>query len=127
AAVRTVQVSPRHDVNMTISARCFFKGDSSHRVLHSFPTRRSSDLGEPVGDHPQPAEPPGLRARGGRRERRHLRLGRGRAAGRLRDRKSTRLNSSHLVTSYAVFCLKKKKPIMPEERRNHSKVTKSFT
>src|SRR2546426_6986252 len=27
----------------------------------------------------------------------------------LRDRKSTRLNSSHLVISYAVFCLKKKK------------------
>src|SRR5256885_7373392 len=34
------------------------------------------------------------------------------AAGRLenaQDRKSTRLNSSHLVISYAVFCLKKKK------------------
>src|SRR2546426_7711846 len=29
------------------------------------------------------------------------------------DRKSTRLNSSHLVISYAVFCLKKKK----KERR----------
>src|SRR5205807_7981096 len=28
-----------------------------------------------------------------------------------RDRKSTRLNSSHLVISYAVFCLKKKKII----------------
>src|SRR5256885_11477287 len=28
---------------------------------------------------------------------------------RCRDRKSTRLNSSHLVISYAVFCLKKKK------------------
>src|SRR5256885_6646917 len=27
------------------------------------------------------------------------------------DRKSTRLNSSHLVISYAVFCLKKKKAI----------------
>src|SRR5256885_8184579 len=27
------------------------------------------------------------------------------------DRKSTRLNSSHLVISYAVFCLKKKKDI----------------
>src|SRR5256885_9285658 len=27
----------------------------------------------------------------------------------LQDRKSTRLNSSHLVISYAVFCLKKKK------------------
>src|SRR5256885_5240104 len=33
------------------------------------------------------------------------------------DRKSTRLNSSHLVISYAVFCLKKKKKryvVMPE-------------
>src|SRR5256885_8563157 len=29
-----------------------------------------------------------------------------------RDRKSTRLNSSHLVISYAVFCLKKKKNII---------------
>src|SRR5207253_10998938 len=26
------------------------------------------------------------------------------------DRKSTRLNSSHVATSYAVFCVKKKKP-----------------
>src|SRR5256885_6767195 len=33
----------------------------------------------------------------------------GRAAAVPRDRKSTRLNSSHLVISYAVFCLKKKK------------------
>src|SRR5207249_6700085 len=33
---------------------------------------------------------------------------------RLRDRKSTRLNSSHVSISYAVFCLKKKKKkIMP--------------
>src|SRR5256885_2841426 len=30
---------------------------------------------------------------------------------RAKDRKSTRLNSSHLVISYAVFCLKKKKNI----------------
>src|SRR5438034_6294020 len=30
-------------------------------------------------------------------------------AGHTRDRKSTRLNSSHTVISYAVFCLKKKK------------------
>src|SRR5256885_10582035 len=29
------------------------------------------------------------------------------------DRKSTRLNSSHLVISYAVFCLKKKKDYTP--------------
>src|SRR5438874_5063536 len=37
----------------------------------------------------------------------------GQASGRLcsmgRDRKSTRLNSSHVEISYAVFCLKKKK------------------
>src|SRR5437773_7965879 len=29
------------------------------------------------------------------------------------DRKSTRLNSSHITISYAVFCLKKKKIILP--------------
>src|SRR5256885_2867302 len=38
---------------------------------------------------------------------------------RTSDRKSTRLNSSHLVISYAVFCLKKKTPLyndlVPEE------------
>src|SRR5205807_4680129 len=33
----------------------------------------------------------------------------------LTDRKSTRLNSSHLVISYAVFCLKKKKTIKKEK------------
>src|SRR5256885_8104759 len=33
----------------------------------------------------------------------------GEAQGPKADRKSTRLNSSHLVISYAVFCLKKKK------------------
>src|SRR6266852_3680607 len=32
-----------------------------------------------------------------------------------RDRKSTRLNSSHGSTSYAVFCLKKKKPRRPRQ------------
>src|SRR5256885_3750290 len=36
----------------------------------------------------------------------HARAGR---SGFAIDRKSTRLNSSHLVISYAVFCLKKKK------------------
>src|ERR1022692_913417 len=33
------------------------------------------------------------------------------------DRKSTRLNSSHLVISYAVFCLKKKIAKLPEQCR----------
>src|SRR2546426_8739845 len=40
--------------------------------------------------------------------------GRGLAVlGEAGDRKSTRLNSSHLVISYAVFCLKKKKRTTP--------------
>src|SRR5258708_11445159 len=39
--------------------------------------------------------------------------------GNVRDRKSTRLNSSHHIISYAVFCLKKKinSPRRPSTRR----------
>src|SRR2546426_4936318 len=37
------------------------------------------------------------------------------------DRKSTRLNSSHLVISYAVFCLKKKKKKNKEKRYEQHK------
>src|SRR5258708_25861030 len=33
------------------------------------------------------------------------------------DRKSTRLNSSHQIISYAVFCLKKKKKIKKKTRK----------
>src|SRR5690625_6681172 len=35
------------------------------------------------------------------------------------DRKSTRLNSSHVAISYAVFCLKKKKK--PQKQTTHNK------
>src|SRR5256885_8650681 len=38
-----------------------------------------------------------------------VRIGTNRRSPRPSDRKSTRLNSSHLVISYAVFCLKKTK------------------
>src|SRR5256885_7569294 len=53
----------------------------------------------------------------------HVHLQRAEDAGEPRaalhlDRKSTRLNSSHLVISYAVFCLKKKK----ETSTTHSQV-----
>src|SRR5436190_16547535 len=48
-----------------------------------------------------------LRARH-RRPPRQPRLSLGRDGRRRLDRKSTRLNSSHTVISYAVFCLKKK-------------------
>src|SRR5256885_8191124 len=44
------------------------------------------------------------------------------------DRKSTRLNSSHLVISYAVFCLKKKKKkstkSLYQDRTNYAKQTR---
>src|SRR6266480_69190 len=43
-----------------------------------------------------------------------------------RDRKSTRLNSSHMSSSYAVFCLKKKKLTTPRSRSaNNSYTTRS--
>src|SRR5437870_6827596 len=75
----------------------FFYCYADHRDLHSFPTRRSSDLADrhnlvvvavqDQGRHVDPLQVPG----------------------EVRDRKSTRLNSSHVAISYAVFCLKKKK------------------
>src|SRR5438034_3280718 len=40
---------------------------------------------------------------------------------RHRDRKSTLLNSSHTVISYAVFCLKKKKKQKKEIQHNNNK------
>src|SRR5947207_1823039 len=89
------------------------------------PTRRSSDLVHQVGDH---------RARGrqGSRagavvERRSDGIAYGAGAGALptaRDRKSTRLNSSHTVISYAVFCLQKK---MPAPDRVHPSIERPLT
>src|SRR3989454_6913684 len=49
----------------------------------------------------------------------HILLARLRDARQSRDRKSTRLNSSHLVISYAVFCLKKKKKRSKEYEYSH--------
>src|SRR5438270_10395153 len=45
-----------------------------------------------------------------------------------RDRKSTRLNSSHSQISYAVFCLKKKKKrtVLQKENRASSAIARSF-
>src|SRR5690606_42135474 len=79
----------------------------THRDLHSFPTRRSSDLLEQLRFSP-PALPSLLRHPGG-----HIHddgeIGSARPPVDRADRKSTRLNSSHVKISYAVFCLKKKK------------------
>src|SRR5690606_41248131 len=86
-----------------------FQRDRGHRDLHSFPTRRSSDLQgvrNPVAPAIETAQLTAidqLQAIAAHQGGQHFRI-LGQA-----DRKSTRLNSSHVKISYAVFCLKKKK------------------
>src|SRR5262245_65228346 len=65
----------------------------------------------------RPASPP---ARPGRRPHARGRRARPRAFGFFEDRKSTRLNSSHLGISYAVFCLKKKKKKKDKSHQNNN-------
>src|SRR5207249_9976207 len=98
-----------------------------HRDLHSFPTRRSSDLSGEEGDTSRKAirrAPPTARLRARERDRQAMnpmpassprnppREAATMVAARpstrqpRQDRKSTRLNSSHVSISYAVFCLK---------------------
>src|SRR5437773_4046748 len=88
-----------------------------HSNIHSFPTRRSSDLGEPLhGDRAAILEsgvthfPRAAAGDPGELARDPLGVGVALAHAQqpVGDRKSTRLNSSHITTSYAVFCLKKK-------------------
>src|SRR6266540_4524135 len=43
------------------------------------------------------------------------------------DRKSTRLNSSHITISYAVFCLKKKKKKKKKKEQKKKKKTRQHT
>src|SRR5690348_18248491 len=93
----------------------FIHSYDDHRELHSFPTRRSSDL---AGGSRLTLQGRQLRLELGdalvaRRQRRGYISGIEFLRNVLRaigvDRKSTRLNSSHPSSSYAVFCLKKKK------------------
>src|SRR5688500_20354144 len=87
--------------------------------LPSFPTRRSSDLSHSHTDAQQRVRKPetarfqhcavtsfSLALPSQSTE--EVRVNVVTLIGNLADRKSTRLNSSHLVISYAVFCLKKK-------------------
>src|SRR5205809_4106047 len=92
-------------VNFLI-ASVFFHSYHDHQSFHSFPTRRSSDLFSPLEALQAATLNPAIyfhkRAEFGTVEV-------GKAADLVfLDRKSTRLNSSHGYTSYAVFCLKKK-------------------
>src|SRR5699024_12378378 len=88
------------------------------RHLHSFPTRRSSDLPEIQRRSMEIMEKAicladdlGIRV---------IQLAGydvyyEKESPQTRDRKSTRLNSSHVSISYAVFCLKKKIHLQPEQ------------
>src|SRR5947209_10113326 len=93
--------------NMSLTNDSFSYCTDINRDLHSFPTRRSSDLAKArfrLGeialanhnlDH-------------AREQFEHALRDSDKLDERERDRKSTRLNSSHANISYAVFCLKKK-------------------
>src|SRR5699024_11463480 len=84
---------------------CFTRS-GHHRYLHSFPTRRSSDLWLliqiPIIVIRIFKFLPVMKTIISMLCRLHLKP-------MILDRKSTRLNSSHVSISYAVFCLKKKK------------------
>src|SRR5690349_5053494 len=83
---------------------------ASHPYLHSFPTRRSSDLLDLI-DRPHKAKTDGHKVERECHAQVLRELGPKIRAKRIEvesDRKSTRLNSSHVEISYAVFCLKKK-------------------
>src|SRR5688500_20010473 len=77
--------------------------------LHSFPTRRSSDLAPAVRTFDKAGTIIDRAAEELRLDEARLSVGGRHLQPRSldADRKSTRLNSSHLVISYAVFCLKK--------------------
>src|ERR1022692_98349 len=72
----------------------FFNDTATTEIYTLFPTRRSSDLGSPRAPISNRCTSSQMARIGSMPSCRS-------------DRKSTRLNSSHLVISYAVFCLKK--------------------
>src|SRR5438105_9197916 len=93
----------------------FFYRSRAHRDLHSFPTRRSSDLPiARIGALVARGDMIGIAGCTGFCMGTHLHFElreHGHAVDPMSlfpDRKSTRLNSSHEWISYAVFCLKKK-------------------
>src|SRR5207249_6183728 len=104
-------------IHVSLSLSFVLYSSTTRRAFPSFPTRRSSDLspeawwpfqvgigGSPLHDQ---------RMRDFCREQYKSKHPSVRSLKKLkktrsRDRKSTRLNSSHVSISYAVFCLKKK-------------------
>src|SRR5438874_13563417 len=75
---------------------CFFFNDSATTEIYTLSLHDALPISV-GGEGGGPGRGPCARGRDGRRR------------PRAQDRKSTRLNSSHVEISYAVFCLKKKK------------------
>src|SRR5215204_7001207 len=99
--------------NVTCSVRmckysitCFFFNDTATTEIYTLSLHDALPISPP-----RPSPRPARRAR--------------RPGPWRRDRKSTRLNSSHTVTSYAVFCLKKKKHNKRKIEHRHTKKTQS--
>src|SRR5690606_41230131 len=94
-----------------------YAGFGTHAALPPFPTRRSSDLSRvarlsPRHDRVEQAIMTihiAVAGASGRMGRMLIEAVLDAPDAKLVDRKSTRLNSSHVKISYAVFCLKKKK------------------
>src|SRR5690606_41558099 len=106
-----------------LASYLFLSPHGDHRDLHSFPTRRSSDLFNTgdlayrdskgfyylVGRDRDQVISGGYKIASAEVEEQILKHESVAQAAVVGDRKSTRLNSSHVKISYAVFCLKKKK------------------
>src|SRR6267142_5638090 len=80
-----------------IFSSLFFFNDTATTEIYTLSLHDALPISREGGSPPQPLSLP-------------------RRSPRPRDRKSTRLNSSHMSTSYAVFCLKKKKHLSLAER-----------
>src|SRR5437660_10272050 len=92
----------RTDSSFLVFPHLFLTCSGNLILLLSFPTRRSSDLHARSGRHTQQVHVVGVP---------HDELVSSSCGTPTTwtDRKSTRLNSSHVAISYAVFCFKKKK------------------
>src|SRR5437773_3947967 len=91
-------------------------------TLRSFPTRRSSDLDAPIGNDVRAAIVMPIRNENVARVFAGLQATYESVACRP-DRKSTRLNSSHITISYAVSCWKKKNVNVVRMMQNHTPLT----
>src|SRR5690606_41697943 len=107
------------EILFDVKSLLFYYASDNCRDIPSFPTRRSSDLSESAYSGLTPRGKLRASPRSGpavsRYEPRPASTKQPcapvsfTALVRPQDRKSTRLNSSHVKISYAVFCLKKKK------------------